>query len=341
MDQLLGMQGAEDRVAALVGGERAQPNGALFELLVAACYGRAGGTVTFVPSHGGAKSHDLDVDMNGKCWAVECKRLEVGEYGNRERSQLDRLWGPSSAYLTRTKQSTLCDVRFAIELQDVPDEYLTKKVRQWQLKPGEPLAWQDDVGAGSVKALDLQPLQHVLETDHVVSGGPKFLALLLGGYVRSSSYRTVFGIYPSEDNFRYIDTCDLAIVLHWDSTSEAAINAKARDILKRLSKAVAQLPNDRPGVVHFGIEAVEGDEVEKRRFKKIIETAGQFDAGTTPLETIYCHYLVPESPPAVLWAFQETNHRIGAANHAPLHGDQLFLAGDPQGGSRPGKHWET
>ena len=64
---LKAVNGIEERVARMVGSERAQPNGPLFELLIAAAYRRAGGDVAFVPERpGGPRTHDLDVTIGGR-----------------------------------------------------------------------------------------------------------------------------------------------------------------------------------------------------------------------------------------------------------------------------------
>ena len=83
--------GVEDRVRRLLGAERAQPNGGIFELLVAAAYRRAGADVAFIPERPSARTHDLDVTLGGRTWAIECKRMETGDYGERERQLIREL----------------------------------------------------------------------------------------------------------------------------------------------------------------------------------------------------------------------------------------------------------
>lgn len=77
------VEGLARRVQRVVSKERGQPNGGLLELLVAACYRRAGAHVAFVEEKPGqAQTHDMDVTLDGRVWAVECKRMEVGDYGS-------------------------------------------------------------------------------------------------------------------------------------------------------------------------------------------------------------------------------------------------------------------
>ena len=80
LDLLFTVDGIGHRIMRMVGAEKAQPNGPLFELLVAAAYLRAGGKVSFVPEQrGGPRTHDLDVELMGRFYAIECKRMEVSE----------------------------------------------------------------------------------------------------------------------------------------------------------------------------------------------------------------------------------------------------------------------
>ena len=84
--------GAEERVLKLIGPSRSQPNGLLFELLVAGAYLQEGYSVAMVAEQPGKhRTHDLDVLRGGDSWAVECKRMETSEYGEHERKRMRQL----------------------------------------------------------------------------------------------------------------------------------------------------------------------------------------------------------------------------------------------------------
>ena len=110
--------------------------------------------------------------------------------------------------------------------------------------------------------------------------------------------------------------------------------------MRKLAEAHDQLPADRELIVHIGFEAVEGDEVEKARYEKILASTGRFDAKGKPLRFVYCHYFVPESPPDEAWAFDETVQwrRITGSNQRPLAEPFLVV---PEGGRvLSGVHWD-
>lgn len=341
LDRLKSVHGIDERVRRLVGPERRQPNGGVFELLVAAAYRRAGGEVTFQPEQPGvAKTHDIDVRIDGTELAVECKRLETSEYGERERMRMRDLWQPAVVLAQSVQRSTYGNVSFAIPVFEVPEDYLFDKVSKW-LDSGLPaFVWSDDVARGVVGELDLEPLQKVLMTDEVLGAGTRLQQLLTGEYVRHARYlqvlRTRAGMSP-----RYVAACDFAIMLRWQSLAPSSIDAKARDVLKRLADANRQLPDDRPGIIHIGFEAVEGDEVEHARYEKILESTGRFDPQGKPLRYVYVHYFVPESPPDEAWAFDETVHwrRIAGTDPRPLKSAFLVMPPGVQG--RDGAHWQA
>jgi len=94
----------------------------------------------------------------------------------------------------------------------------------------------------------------------------------------------------------------------------------------------------QPGVVHIGLEAVDGDEVEALRHEKVLKTITNFDAEGKPLEYVYFHWFAPESPPNKSEAFDETCHWSGRGpgQIRPLRDDMLVLASDV--GARDGVH---
>ena len=109
-----------------------------------------------------------------------------------------------------------------------------------------------------------------------------------------------------ETSPRYASACDMAVVLRWECISDASISAKARDILRHLARALPQLPSGQRGIIHMGIEAVDGEAVERARLTKVLSTLESFDPKGKALEYVYCHYFAPESPPTHLFDFEET-----------------------------------
>lgn len=333
--------GLEARVYKMAGPDKRQPNGGFFELLVAAAYRRAAAKVEFVEEKPGReKTYDMRIELASQTWAVECKRMETSEYGERERTRMRELWGPSDAWLTREEKSVFCDVQFDVEINLIPTDYLTAKVVEFLASSLPLFSWDDAIGRGVIKFLDLDPLKEVLADNIILSSGSRVIELLTGQYVRNAGYISSLKTTPAS-NPRYMEDCSVAIILRWESVSPASIDGKARDILKKLSEASRQLPDDMPSVIHIGFEAVEGDQVEKARYEKILATARCFNPGSKNLEYIYCHYFVPESPPDQGWGYDETTQwcAIRPFRPRPLL-DGFLVLPSSETKSRRGPHWQ-
>ncbi|MCW5679683.1 MAG: transposase [Xanthobacteraceae bacterium] len=339
LDLLKKIDGFRERCIKVLKSEKAQPNGILFELVVAARYARAGGTVSFRNEKAGlAKSYDLDVDLDGKRWTVECKRIELGEYADKERTRMRELWVPASMQLAMADRNALANITLDIELQDVPDDYLISKAQRFLSAKKASITWSDEIGSGIISDLDLRPIQEAMENSHWLFPGPQYMKLLTGKYIRYDNSLVIQKVkYAS--NPHYIDDIGLAVVARWECTSERSIEKRARDILNKLAEANEQLPHDVAGVVHIGFEALGTDVVEQRRYEKILSTVQQFDREKSALEYVYCHYFAPEASPEDTWAIDETVQWIGISpTKRPLDKGHVLLP-EHAISSRSGVHW--
>ncbi len=333
--------GVEQRVQRMVTKEKAQPNGCLFELLVAAAYLREGAAVTFLDEKPGvAKTHDMDVQLRGLTYAVECKRLEGSEYQEIERKAARDIWIPVAQIFEEQKMSVRCDIEYVAELITVPHDYLAQKALQWISQGGKlQLSWSDDYSIGKLSQLNLAPLQSELERRDVPLHGTQMHKLLLGKYKRNASVLTNLFIRLA-DNPLYIKACERGSVCNWSSVNQVATESKARDVLKRVSEGCAQLPDGKRGVVHIGLEAVEGDDVEQARFSRIQKSLTKFDPKGKLLEYVYVHWFAPESPPNKAFDFEETRHFEAIHPMSPPPMQEFLVL--PKGSTldtRAGGHW--
>ncbi|GAA2849032.1 hypothetical protein EDC40_101205 [Aminobacter aminovorans] len=331
-----------ERISRIVGPEKGQPNGPIFELLVAAAYRRHGAKVSFRPEQRGiARSWDLDVKFPRKRYAVECKRMETGEYNERERTRMRALWREACSLVTSEGWSVFCDVDFRIPLEDVPDDYFLRKALEWHTSRLPSLLWTDSISHGVIGELDLEPIRSVFQAgDEVLSAGTRIQELLTGRYVRYANIIQV-GHFQHGMSPRFVSDCRQAVVLRWKSSSEKAISGKARDVFRKLVEAHAQLPDDMDSIVHIGLEALEDETVERARFRKIMENTEGFDTKGKPLRFVYTHYFMPESPPNDSWAFDETAQwrRLTGRQRRPLLHPHLVL---PEGMEvLPGPFWSV
>lgn len=316
---LLEVPGVDERVKRLVGPERRQPNGGLFELLVASAYRRMRADVAFKPEVAGQKTYDLDVTIDGVTYAVECKRMETSQYGEQERTRMRLLWYPASDIVANLGGSAFSSVDFKVPLSEVPDLYLVDKVRHWLSTGMTSLLWEDEIGQGVVGDMDLGPLQAALEDNEILAAGTLVIKLLTGRYRRHESHLQAIR-FQTDGSPRFMSRCDQAIILRWKCSAEASVNAKAKDVVAKLAQATEQLPDDRPGIVHVGLEAVEGDASEDARIARVLASLERFEPRGKPLEFVYVHYFLPDSPPEGGWDFDERVdwRRISGTRLRPL-----------------------
>jgi hypothetical protein len=144
LDSLTRIEGFCERAENLVGPGKSQPNGPLFEMLVAAAYAKEGAKVVLRPeTRGQSKSYDLDIELRGKHWAVECKRIEAGEYAEGERQRMRELFKAPCRVLVGERRNSLLDVNFDVELSDVPENYLLDKVQKFLKRCQSSFMWID------------------------------------------------------------------------------------------------------------------------------------------------------------------------------------------------------
>jgi len=155
------------------------------------------------------------------------------------------LWLPASLNLASADRSTLLNVDFKIELQDVDPGYLKEKSDAFLRSRRSSFSWGDETADGILSDLDLRDLQQALESDYVMFPGPRHEELLTGTYQRYRSALVLQKMKPAA-NPHYLDEVDLAIVARWKVSSDQAIEKRARDIFSKVVEADEQLPGTVP-----------------------------------------------------------------------------------------------
>jgi hypothetical protein len=338
LDQLIKIEGYEERVKRMIGPERSQPNGAFFEFLVANAYVTNGYQVAFHPEkRGKSRTHDIDASKNNKHLAVECKRMEGGEYHEEERQRMRELWRPACHLAVLSGKSSLLDIEFKVELEAVPPDQLENITRNFLTSGMDNYLFDDEYSKGVIRLLDLSPIQKALKNASWLFPGPQYTEMLLGSYRRYDNHLIMQKVVHAP-NPHFIDDIELAVAARWTSLSNQAIDRKARDVMSKVVDAHKQLPSDVSGVIHIGFEALGGKEVEARRYEKIKNSLQMFDSKGKPLEAVLCNVFSPEASPTETWAMDETciYHTV-ALNKIPL--SKLTLVVPDNIPITDGVHW--
>lgn len=321
LDAILAIGNVDARIARLVRQVKEQdPDQALFELLVGASYVEEGWSVEALPE-GAAKTPDFEIKRGVVRFEVECKRLtRRGEYAELERDAWLRQWEPAARWLLENKLSFFFTILIHEELTTLPSDFIFNAVRAQYDGPGKgfrPL----HSGALSIQcvATDYARIAEALATSHTKCQSSAERVLVTGRYEPDFGLTSILGGNhvtvgpPSVAGNVYWDTIMYASGAYWRTEAPAAVAAKARDIVKRLSEATTQFSGQRGGIVHLGIEAGEGDDVELVRTEKIIQSVSHFDPRGKPLEWVFVHYFKHQSFPDGTWALDETCQWHGRA----------------------------
>lgn len=293
---VLSIEGAEARAARIMLAEKGQPDSGIFELMVALAYRNRGwSNVAFVPEQPGvARTPDLLVSRPRKRWAVECKRLMPSTYATAERLRGMQLAAPVHRLSLELARSIIVEVKFDIELKDVPDDYLAVRVAD-AINRETATPWRDGVGTGRVRPIDWTLARAVLKHDYIYFGSSRMIELLKGVYEHGADHSMAAKWRPVPDRPFFADALYHASVVSWISRSEAANRRKARHFKSTLADAEGQLPGDRPGAVHIGIETGPSPDVAATRHIRNLVEARFFEPSRSRLRWVYGNHFVPEN----------------------------------------------
>jgi len=341
LQRLLTIPGIEERASRMMLAERRQPDGVLFELLVALAYRRGGWNVEFVPEvRGGARTPDLLVSRPRSHWAVECKRMTPSPYGTDERSRGAQIANPVHALALERYCSTKVIVKYKVEFSDIPDDYLAKAVEPAISRNSREI-WDDEISTGIAEPINWSLARRILRNDYVYFGGSRMIEILCGSYFHHAEHSMSAKWRPWGDRPDYADAVYHASVVSWISGSSEARRKKTRHFKRIVAGAERQLPSDVPGVVHVGIDSKIGSDDFSRHILNHMY-ARDFSLTNSRLRWIYGNYFVPEQTTRKneSWAFTETMvpYRVGRhRTRWPLPNHYLVI---PIGEGRQGVHWD-
>jgi hypothetical protein len=334
--------GAGVRAERLMTSESAQPDAGLYELLVALAYRRHGWTVGFVPEvRGGGRTADLEVARPRSRWAIECKRMARSGYAAAERTVGEKLAEPVHAWCRAQGLSLVVDAFYRIELAQIPQDYLLNVVREIAAR-GQVGRYHDKTALVRVREVDWALARRVLAADDVFYGSSRMIELVKGQYDHGADHSMAADWIPASGRPAYATEVRQASVVSWRSVSNEAAERKATHFLRHLVKAEGQLPHDRPGCVHVGIESAHDGALEGRRHLHNWLHARDFRPLHSRLRWVYANVFVPEvtTREKETWALTETMipYRIGRHRTAwPLPGHTVIV---PEDEVAAGVHWE-
>lgn len=343
LDRLREIEGCDERAERLMCSEKAQPDSGIYELLVALAYRRHGwSTVKFVPEQRGiSRTPDLHVSKRGTRWAVECKRLRPSSYADEEAAYGRQLARPVHQLCESQNKSIVVEIRYQVELDQLPEHFLIEAIAD-NLRQSESFEFHSDEASIRVRPVTWGLFNQVSARDYVYYGSSRMIELLSGRYEHHAQHSMSARWVRSSAMPMYADSVSQASVVSWVSCSDEAIAAKARHFRRVVGRAESQLPNDRPGVLHIGLECSEDTGVELHRHLSNHFEVTDFTPRKSRLRWVYGNLFLPELTTRhdESCALEETMipYRVGSHRTTwPLPGHLLVAPDDT---ARPGVHWD-
>lgn len=339
LDLVRKIPGAEERAERLMNEGRSQPEAGIYELLVAQAWRRHGWTVEFVPESKTHSTPDLRVQKGNRHWSIECKRFMDARYTTLEREKGRLLANPIHRLSEKMAQPLFMRVIYKVELSSIPEDYLESRLSQ--VADITHAAWSDEIAMVSVRPPNWPLIRRVMNVDDVFYGSSRMIELFAGEYSHAADHSFSGRWRPSEKHIFHAETLYHGSLVSWFSDSRAAKEHKARHFRRILFSGEKQLDRDKPGVIHIGVETMDGGKVDAIRHTRNLIESYLYEPQNPRLRWVYGNYFVPEltTNPNETWAMNETMvpYKIGRHKTAWPLPDHLLIT--PEEESHSGYHW--
>lgn len=331
---LQNIEGLEERLVHALKSERDHFDAALFELLVAVAYLRAGrGQVQLVSPRRDEPSPDVLVSKDGEKLWVECKRKSrISDYAKVERNSWLRLFAPVREWMVSKGAGWGLHFTFHVPINDLPENWLADKVLG-RLRLASPGVVIDDAELTlRMEPVDLGPIEAELEHLGIRIDGSRLGRLLFGEFPPDH------GVTPAvSGTFRrnaphVLDEISFACGGIWSCDAPEATEAKARYLHRDLAEAVGQIPAGEIGAVHWGVDIYSGERVKQEVYKRTVSAVEGFDLGDRNVEWVYAHIFDFLLPPDGLFDVHEDVHYFRqSGGTTPMLEPPLVLVPDQTG----------
>ena len=341
------VDGIEDKILESLGKYRKDPDGIIFEILVALSYAEMGWNVEFLKERPPEKSPDMIVRKDDKEYYIECKRQQrISQYSEKERNEFLRLWDAAHHVLLMNKQWIWLKGYFHVEISTLPTDFLEKLfINVFPIPEGEHIIYDGNEVTLYSRAIDQDAVKKHLDAHQVKNPSYQLSVLLGDDWAPPNSNVTTKFIGKTS---HYID-CEAPLLntyitdISWACgftryfNSEVSIDKKARDVTKQLSNAVKQVPADKPSIIHIAAETLDGKDVEIQRTEKVMASIPKFIT-EKPVVAVRFHRFQSTQTTDQLFLFDETVSKF--------HIDGIDLSDIPESVVVPtniekkrGEHW--
>lgn len=341
------VQGLDRKIKEVLKDRKAEPDGLIFETLVALSYAERGWEVELLKEKPPVKSPDLVARKDGKALYVECKRQSRrAAYAEKERNDFLRLWHAAREVLISKKQWVWIKAAFHVEVASLPPDYLaTTLERVLPLREPDALIHEDGKVTLYARQIDERAVHSHLRKFRVKSNSPMLSKLLGGDWASLNSATTMLYVCKTSHVVgcearilgTYIDEIAWACGITRRFDSEISMEKNARDVKNLLADAVRQVPDDAASVIHIAVETEDPD-VERRRTEKVMSSIPSFIVDR-PVLGVRLHLFQANQTIDKLWEFDETVEKF-QLDGAKLDDIPSRVVIPTRFELVPGRHWE-
>ena len=329
-----------------------KPETQIFELLTASFYLKNGYEVSFIPENSvdwpdgkTKKSPDLLVKNASKELYVECKRADKQtKYSQDEESAWNTLWSQLSQYMQEVAPWSIVDLSFHCQVTEIVIDDLIRAVELAKQGAGE-------VRAGAISA-KISPINRARFKRHYRSNSVRPNSpqqeLLVFGDMDSNEKRSIATVAESiiragaKADFLniFVEGVANCVAAQWRCDHEISLERRSRHFKGLVNVGIAQIPPDKPGVVHILYETTEGIGIEEIRRNKNIVNISTFNASETSVLGVLIH-AVNYYPFEDNYEWAETVQDFARIpNLMKLYRYSLMLTADTAPTVKHTTHWE-
>lgn len=276
VDELKKLDGIENKLKDLIKKYKGNPDGTLFELLIAATYLKQGYTVEFLGENS-IKTPDMRVFKSDEEFYVECKKLQRRtDYAEKERNLFLKSWDESKQDLLKKYPNYWFIAEIKAELVGSEVFNLREKFHEL-VEKNHILSYEDHEISLVGKKMDLHKINEYLTANCVKMESFTFSKLLGDDFVYSNADRThILVMQPNIMELAsapilglFVNKLGSFLGLTRIFTNENSQNKKSKEVIKQVREALEQLDSYPKSIVHVLYEALEDPRVELKRWVKI------------------------------------------------------------------------
>lgn len=317
------VKGINEKIDEIVLKSKEDPDGKLFEILVALSYASMGWDVEFLKEYPPNKSPDIVARKEGKELYIECKRMQrQSDYSVKERIKFLNLWKHARNALNIGGQWVWFKGDFFNPMESYERTFIANSIKKLPKNISREIVLHEDESARILaRPIDVDLVRKHLSKNYVKNNSPALMKLLGGDWVSLDEGVTLMldadYVARSACNIplldAYVDDIKWACGFTRNLCSPESIKSKARNFKKLLVDAIKQLPDGKDSVVHIAAETLDGSEVERFRTTQVFDMLSTFNThgkiGAVMFHRFQSHLSIER-----LWDFDETVDKFNTNN---------------------------